>query len=141
MNNAFPEGAIIMAEGMVPVATPLPFVAIVPLLRSMLKAETKESPCVLRNRAPVPEDVDEVLELQPIKQSSQTAPSHRARTRHRIPILSPCYHAVPIRRGLAMPADSRSKTTSICVSGISGKSKPHCVIGIRAPEESCPAHF
>jgi hypothetical protein len=44
MNKALPEGAMIMAEGMVPVATPLPLVAIVPTLRSMLKGETKESP-------------------------------------------------------------------------------------------------
>ena len=43
-NNALPDGARIIAEGVVPVATPPPAAESLPVLRSMLNAEMDESP-------------------------------------------------------------------------------------------------
>src|SRR6266851_5409623 len=53
-------------------------------------AETSESPCVLTNRAPVLEEVDELLVLHATKPSSKTETSSPGRKRNLVPILDPC---------------------------------------------------
>jgi hypothetical protein len=78
-NNVVPEGAAIIADGTVPVATPVPFAVNAPVVRSMLKAETSESPWVATKRAPVLEVVVELLLVQAFQPSSKTG-SSKART-------------------------------------------------------------
>src|SRR5438067_7860280 len=90
MNNESPEGATIIAEGTLPVATPAPFAVSLPVARSMVYAETNESPCVATNRAPVPETVVELLVLHALKPSSTTETSNPGRKRNLISILNPC---------------------------------------------------
>src|SRR5277367_2031823 len=58
-NNTVPEGAKSMAEGTLPVATSAPLAVSRPVLRSMLKDESDESPWVATNTAPVPEEDNE----------------------------------------------------------------------------------
>jgi hypothetical protein len=89
INSASPEGARSIAEGTLPVATPTPLVLSTPLDKSMVYAETNESPCVLTNRAPVLDEVDERLVLHALK-PSKTGNSKPGRKRNLVPILSPC---------------------------------------------------
>src|SRR6266550_1706199 len=57
-NAASHDGVKTMADGVVPVATPVPFAAMLPLPRSTLKGETKASPWVVTKSAPVPDEVE-----------------------------------------------------------------------------------
>jgi hypothetical protein len=140
-NNAFPEGAKIMAAGVLPAATAFPLAVSVPADKSMLKAETDESPWVATNRAPVPEALDdELLVLQALKQSSKTGSNNPARNRNLVPIrfFLPVLSRATERLVADNAGSSRSKSTLICVSGITAKSKPRWLVGTRRKEESCP---
>src|SRR5712692_4858778 len=86
-NSTVPEGARSMAEGTLPVATAAPFAVSRPVFRSMLYAQTDESPWVATNTAPVPEEDDELLLLQALKPSSKTGTTIPARSRNLVPIL------------------------------------------------------
>ena len=142
-NSTVPEGAKSMAEGTLPVGTAVPFAVNSPVLRSMLKLETVESPWLATNTAPVPDVDDEVLVLQALKTSSKTGSPIPARNRNLVPIL----FSLPVVFKLSGGSDtrgagrSRSKSTLICVSGMNGKSKPRWLVGTTTEEESCPPQF
>src|SRR5450631_2205973 len=85
-NSAVPEGARSIAEGALPAATSAPLFVSSPVLRSMLKDETDESPWVATNKAPVPEDNDEPPLLQALRQSSKTGTAIPASNRNLVPI-------------------------------------------------------
>ncbi len=74
-NNVLPEGMAIIAEGTVPLGTPVPTAVSSPVPRSMVKEETVEFPCVATKRAPVPEPIVELDDEQPFKPSSKNADS------------------------------------------------------------------
>ncbi len=79
--------------------------------------------------------------LHPLKPSSRTAINRPGRKRNLVPILSPCpLSALEPPEGLDA-AEPRSKSTFICVSGISGKSNQRWVIGTSKARESCPRSF
>src|SRR5450755_368498 len=87
MKSAVPEGAKSMVVGMLPVATSPPLRVSRPVLRSILKDETDESPWVATNTAPVPEEDNELLLLQALKPTSKTGSTIPARNRNLVPIL------------------------------------------------------
>jgi hypothetical protein len=95
----------------------------------MVYVETNESPCVLTNRAPVPEEVDELSELHALKPTSKAGISKPGRKRNLVPILYPCPLSRFPSRLTIQASGSRSESTFICVSGISGKSNQRWVIG------------
>src|SRR6185312_1897788 len=108
MNSTVPEGARIMAEGTLPVATEPPLAVSRPVLRSILKDVTDESPWLATNTAPVPEEDDELLLLQAFKPTSKTGTTIPARNRNLVPILFclPCpLSSFPVGRTRLTPAD------------------------------------
>ena len=52
INISVPDGATIMAEGTLPVGTLLPLAVKMPVVRSMLKDETEESPSASNEKRP-----------------------------------------------------------------------------------------
>src|ERR1700687_3963921 len=86
MKSSVPSGARSIAAAAPPVGTSLPFAVRRPVLRSMLKEETDESPWVATNRAPVPEEDDELLLVQVLKPSSKAKTPIPARNRNLVPI-------------------------------------------------------
>jgi hypothetical protein len=119
-----------------------------PVPKFTLKLETVPPNCgfvlpwVATKRAPVPDPV-ELLDEQPIKQSTADETSKAARKRNFIPILSPCV-VLKLSQHRATPRSGRPKSivTFICVSGMPGKSKLRRVVGTVVKEESCPVrHF
>src|SRR6266404_7254877 len=87
MKSTAPEGARIMAEGTLPVGMEPPFAVSLPVLRSILKDVTAESPWLATNTAPVPAEDDELLLLQALKPTSKTGTTIPARNRNLVPIL------------------------------------------------------
>jgi hypothetical protein len=76
-----------MAEGVPPVGTVPPFTVNKPVVRSMLKLETEESPKAATNNAPVPEVVPEVELEHAVKQNNNAGSVTPARNRNLVPIL------------------------------------------------------
>jgi hypothetical protein len=85
-NKVVPDGAKIMAAGRAPAGKLLPLVLKMPVVKSMLKDETEESPWVATKTAPVPEPVELLLE-QAVKLSNKTGTTTHARNRNLVPIL------------------------------------------------------
>src|SRR5437764_1282120 len=87
-NSSLPDGAKTMADGVLPVGTPVPLLSI-PLPKLIGRAVTMLSPWVVTNNSPVPLlPVDDLL-LHPIKTSDTQAISTPAIQRDFIFILSP----------------------------------------------------
>ena len=88
MKSTPPEGASNMAVGTLPVGCSPPLAVRMPVVRSMLYAETDESPWVATNRAAVPV-ADELLLLllQEGKPNNKTGRAIPARNRNLVPIL------------------------------------------------------
>src|ERR1700730_10257688 len=113
MNDTVPEGVRSMAEGTLPVGTEPPFAVSRPVLRSMLKDVTDESPWLATNTAPVPAEEDDELPLmQAFKPTSRTGTTIPARNRNLVPILfclpvlSPAFRRAlrPVDRGPKVPS-------------------------------------
>jgi hypothetical protein len=76
-----------MAEGVPPVGVVPPLAVNNPVVRSMLKDETDESPSAATKSAPVPEVLLEVLLEQAVKQNNNAGSATPARNRNLVPIL------------------------------------------------------
>jgi hypothetical protein len=87
INISVPDGARSIAAGVPPVGVVPPLAVNKPVVRSMLKDETDESPRAAMKSAPVPEVVPEVELEHAVKQNNNAGSAMPARNRNFVPIL------------------------------------------------------